>query len=74
LPCKMSNMQEIIFVINESSEGGYEAVALGVSIFTEADTWSELKVNIIEAVSCHFDDNVQRIVRMHFVKDEVLTA
>ena len=57
-------MQEIIFVINESSEGGYEAVALGISIFTEADTWSELKVNIIEAVSCHFDDNVQRIVRV----------
>ncbi|MBK8624548.1 MAG: 2-oxoisovalerate dehydrogenase [Saprospiraceae bacterium] len=67
-------MQEIIFVINESSEGGYEAAALSISIFTEADTWSELKVNIIEAVSCHFDDNVQRIVRMHFVKDEVLTA
>ncbi|MBK6365476.1 MAG: 2-oxoisovalerate dehydrogenase [Saprospiraceae bacterium] len=67
-------MQEIIFVINESSEGGYEAEALGLSIFTEADSWSELKENIINAVSCHFDDNVQRIVRMHFVKDEVLTA
>jgi predicted type IV restriction endonuclease len=67
-------MQEIIFVINESSEGGYEAQALGLSIFTEADSWSELKENIINAVSCHFDDNVQRIVRMHFVKDEVLTA
>jgi hypothetical protein len=74
LPFKISNMQEIIFVINESSEGGYEAAALGLSIFTEADTWSDLKVNIIEAVSCHFDDNVQRIVRMHFVKEEVLTA
>ena len=67
-------MQEIIFVINESSEGGYEATALGISIFTEADTWSELKENIIDAVSCHFDDKVQRIVRMHFVKDEILTA
>lgn len=67
-------MKEIIFVINESSEGGYETEALGLSIFTEADSWSELKANIIEAVSCHFDDNVQRIVRMHFVKDEVLTA
>jgi hypothetical protein len=74
LSSKISYMQELIFVINESSEGGYEASALGISIFTEADTWSELKANIIEAVSCHFNDNVQRIVRMHFVKDEVLTA
>jgi hypothetical protein len=67
-------MQEIIFVINESIEGGYEAEALGLSIFTEADDWQSLKLNIIEAVSCHFDDNTKRIVRLHFVKDEVFTA
>ncbi len=67
-------MQEIIFVIKESPEGGYEAEALGLSIFTEADSWDDLKSNIIESVSCHFDDDVKRIVRMHFVKDEVLTA
>ena len=67
-------MQEIIFVINESIEGGYEAQALGLSIFTEAENWSELKENLIESVSCHFDDDIRRIVRMHFVKDEVLTA
>ena len=40
----------------------------------EVVSWTELKENIREAVSCHFDDNVKRIVRMHFVKDEVLTA
>ena len=67
-------MQEVIFVINESLDGGFEAEALGLSIFTEADDWQSLKENIIEAVSCHFDDNAKRMVRMHFVKDEVLTA
>lgn len=67
-------MGEIIFVINESAEGGYEAEALGLSIFTEAEDWNSLKENIIEGVNCHFDDNVQRIIRMHFVKDEILTA
>ena len=67
-------MGEVIFVINESLDGGFEAEALGLSIFTEGETWTELKENIIEAVACHFDDNVQRIVRMHFVKHEVLTA
>ena len=67
-------MQEVIFVITESLDGGYEAEALGLSIFTEADDWKSLKENIIEAVSCHFDDDTKRIVRMHFVKEEVLTA
>lgn len=67
-------MQEIIFVITESLDGGYEAESLGLSIFTEADDWQSLRENIIEAVSFHFDDNTKRIVRMHFVKDEVLTA
>jgi len=67
-------MQEVIFVITESLDGGFEAEALGLSIFTEADDWQSLKENIIEAVSCHFDDNAKRMVRMHFVKDEVLTA
>ena len=67
-------MKEVIFVINEAPEGGYEAEALGLSIFTQGDDWENLKFNIIEAVSCHFDDTVQRIVRMHYVKNEVLTA
>lgn len=67
-------MQEIIFLIKESPEGGYEAEAIGLSIYTDGDNWADLKANIIEAVSCHFDDNIKRIVRMHFVKDEVLTA
>ena len=67
-------MKEVIFVINEAPEGGYVAEALGLSIFTQGDDWENLKFNIIEAVSCHFDDTVQRIVRMHYVKNEVLTA
>lgn len=34
---------EIIFYIEESMEGGFEAKALGYSIFTEGDTVEELK-------------------------------
>jgi len=66
-------MQEIIFVVTESPEGGFEAEALGFSIFTEGETWSDLKENILEAVDCHFDDDTKKIIRMHFVKDELLT-
>ncbi len=49
-------MEEIIFVIKESPEGGYEAAALNHSIFTEADDWDQLELNIKEAVSCHFEE------------------
>ena len=47
---------EIIFLVEESPEGGYEARALGYSIFTEADTMDELKEMVRDAVRCHFDD------------------
>lgn len=34
---------ELIFEIREAEEGGYIAPALGYSIFTEAETWDELR-------------------------------
>ena len=49
-------MQEIIFVVRESPEGGFEAQALGYSIFTEADTLNELRRQVQDAVQCHFPD------------------
>jgi hypothetical protein len=50
---------EIIFAVQESPEGGYEARALGYSIFTQADSMEELKTMVRDAVSCHFanDEN-----------------
>lgn len=65
-------MSEIIFMVKESEDGGYEAAALGHAIFTEAESWDELKNLVKDAVICHFDDDVTRIVRLHFVKDEVV--
>jgi hypothetical protein len=66
---------EIIFSIEESPEGGYEARALGYSIFTEADTMDELKRNVREAVQCHFDEGeAPKVIRLHMVKDEVITV
>ncbi len=47
---------EVIFIVGESDEGGFEAKALGHSIFTEADDLESLKSNIIDAVKCHFED------------------
>jgi hypothetical protein len=66
---------EIIFSVQESPEGGYEARALGYSIFTQADTMDELKRNVREAVQCHFGEGkAPRVVRLHMVKDEVITV
>lgn len=67
-------MTEIIFIVEESPEGGYEARALGHSIFTEGETIDELKENIKEAVHCHFEIDVPKIIRIHYIKEEVIAA
>jgi hypothetical protein len=48
---------EIIFDVVESAEGGYEARALGYSIYTQGDTIEELKAMVQDAVRCHFDES-----------------
>ena len=67
-------MTEIIFIVEESVEGGYEARALGESIFTDGETIAELKENIKEAIHCHYEENAPKIVRLHYVKEEVFAA
>jgi hypothetical protein len=67
-------MEELIFVVEESVEGGYIAKGLGVSIYTQGDTIEDLKTAVIDAVRCHFDDQKKRIIRLHIVKEEVIAA
>lgn len=67
-------MEEIIFLVEESENGGYIAKGLGVSIFTEADTIELLRAAVKEAVHCHYDDNKARLIRLHVVKEEVFAA
>ncbi|MBI4318738.1 MAG: 2-oxoisovalerate dehydrogenase [Chloroflexi bacterium] len=67
--------KEIIFLVEEAPEGGYQARALGHAIFTEADTFEELRRMAQDAVRCHFEDaDRPPILRLHFVKDEVLAV
>ncbi|MBN2175997.1 MAG: hypothetical protein JW731_17840 [Bacteroidales bacterium] len=67
-------MSEIIFIAEESSEGGFEARALGHSIYTEGETIESLKQNIREAIQCHFEDDAPKVVRLHFIKEEIFAA
>ena len=66
---------EIIFSVQEAPEGGYEARALGYSIFTQADTLDELKTMVRDAVACHFaNGDKPSVIRLQMVKDEVIPA
>ncbi len=67
--------KEIIFNVEESPEGGFEARALGYSVFTESETYEELKKMVHDAVICHFDEAERpKVIRLHMVKDELLTV
>ncbi len=65
-------MNELIFIVEESVDGGYEAKAIGESIFTQGEDLEDLKNQIKEAINCHFEENkMPKMVRLHFVKDEI---
>ena len=67
--------KEIIFIVEESKEGGFEAKALGFSIFTEAETFEDLKKMVQDAVVCHFDEASRpKVIRLHMVREELLSA
>lgn len=59
---------ELIFEVWDAEEGGYCACALGHAIFTEADSWEELRAHVFEATALHFEDSQQRphILQLRF--------
>lgn len=70
-------MSEIIFEVTEDeADGGYTASALGYGIHTQGDSLDDIRRNVREAVDCYFDDSMARpeIIRLHFVRDELLAA
>ncbi len=69
----MRASNEIIFEVTEAAEGGLDARALGYSIFTQGEDWSDLKAMVKDAVLCHFaDEDSPKVIRLHFVKDEAI--
>lgn len=66
---------EVLFTVEEAPEGGFIARALGHAIFVQADDVSGLREQVRDAVNCHFDpEQKPRIIRLHYVRDEVLAA
>jgi len=71
----MSYMAELVFEVIQESEGGYCAECLTENIFTQADTWDELRANVLEAVSAFFFDRTPPpSVPLHLVRDELLSV
>jgi predicted RNase H-like HicB family nuclease len=67
-------MKELIFIVEESQDGGYFARAVNHSIVTQGDTLDEVKANIGDAVRCHFDEGeMPRIIHLHVIYQVTFT-
>ncbi len=69
-------MKELLFIVQESLDGGYEAKAIGYSIYTQCETYGEIKETIRDAVICHFEnkEDLPSIIRINFVKEEIIAV
>ena len=68
-------MGELVFEVTQELDGGFIAEALGENIVTEADTWEELRRNVVEAVEAYyFEEPKPASLRLHLSKDEVLAV
>ena len=64
---------ELVFEVTQESDGGYSAESLSENIFTQGNTWDELRANVREAVEAFFFDNpAPNRIRLHLVRDEML--
>lgn len=71
----MNCMSELVFDVTQEADGGYCAECLTENIFTQADSWEELRRNVLEAVAAYFfDGKTPQRVRLHLVRDEVLAV
>ncbi len=65
--------KEVLFIVKESLDGGYEASCPSYSIYTEGETLEEIKESVIDAVKCHFDEeDMPKVIHLHVVKEEVV--
>ena len=66
-------MNELVFQVTQESDGGFVAECLSENIFTQGNTWEELRQNVRESVGAYFFDRAKpAAIRLHLVRDEVL--
>jgi hypothetical protein len=52
-------VSDLVFEVTQESDGGFCAGCLTESIFTQADTWDELRANVHDAVKAFYFDSPQ---------------
>jgi hypothetical protein len=68
-------MHELVFEVVQEADGGYCAECLTEGIFTEGDTWEQLRLNVLEATAAfYFDRPRPERIRLHLVRDEILSV
>ena len=68
-------MSELILEVSQEADGGFVAECLTKGIFTQADTWEELRSQVQEAVEAYcFNTETPQAVRLHLVRDTIETA
>ena len=68
-------MTEFVFEVSQEADGGFVAECLTEPIFTQADTWDQLRTEVLDAVNAYcFDRPKPASIRLHLVRNEVLLA
>jgi len=68
-------MNELVFEVTQEADGGFVAECLTEAIFTQADTWEDLRANTREAVRAFFAETHRPAsIRLRLVRDEVLVS
>lgn len=71
----MVRMTELVFEVTLEGDGGHTAECLTENIFTEANSWDQLRLNVKEAVEAfYFDRPGPDLIRLHLVRDEMLAG
>lgn len=66
-------MTELVFDVTQETDGGYVAKAVGEGIFTQAESWDELRAMVRDAVAAYyFDRPAPSRLRLRLVHEEVL--
>jgi len=68
-------MRELVFNVMQEEDGGFSAKSVGEGIYTQGDTWEELREMVLDATNLYFEDqlsNAPTTIRLHLLRDEVL--
>lgn len=70
-------MSELVFEVTQEADGGFCAECLTEAIFTQGDSWEQLRANVREAVHAYYFDQPKSLpssIRLHLVRDEILAV